>query len=574
MVALVFISIVTAAMVKSTGGQSVASRGYGSVMLMSSTANSGIIATESSMRTKNPANIAEVLAMLDSVVARNERGEEYQPYVHGGAGRKVRFADGQTFSSRLISYNPVTHNSRFEINAGRNETGAAARSLKSADVFLHLGNLTRNTPFGARNAVFSEGGMENGDNGMDVNGHVTIMGNVRLQNKDNNFDSSVYFGGTVTIPGGYTTTFKKGVYIHDDAEFHGMVNAREEAYFNKNLRIMGTGTTFDGRVYVGGNTVAQNTNNGLVFKDDVSFNGNLNLEGGTIRTTGDVYLAGNLGNGTVRSDGAGKSFYYNTALGSDRIPSFSQSSITGTNPAILSGFGAAMSNVDDRKDPQLDIGKINRNTFTNISTILQSGNGLDPLNRGADFITNLNNAYALAQTEGRLYNDHLVVNIPSGATLPNMNNQVFDGKVIFVVEGGSLHATQFYHSGEGSSTMIYVGAGNASLGNFGSSGPFLGLIYVDESNNPGNTHTIAWNPGSSIQGAIHNHSKSNLAWHSRVGGGNAGEKAVPVTFNEEILNQFAPLLKNNENASGGVTIADTSPGNNHIHVTVIGVYFH
>jgi hypothetical protein len=42
----VFIGIVVAAMVKNTGAQSAASLGYGSAMVMNSTARSGVVATE------------------------------------------------------------------------------------------------------------------------------------------------------------------------------------------------------------------------------------------------------------------------------------------------------------------------------------------------------------------------------------------------------------------------------------------------------------------------------------------------------------------------------------------------
>jgi hypothetical protein len=181
MVALVFIGIVTAGMVKATGGQSRATISYGDQLVMASTVNSGIIATETYLRDKD--NAKRVARMIDSAI--NTGPNPTNTFLWGTSGTKQPLADGQAFSSRIDTFivqdNYVV--AVLDVRAGRHKDDL--RDLRRATVYGRLGKISTGG-FGD-NALFSNGNIGH------INAHLNVTGNV-------------YVGGDWRLPLGSTIT--------------------------------------------------------------------------------------------------------------------------------------------------------------------------------------------------------------------------------------------------------------------------------------------------------------------------------------------------------------------------------
>jgi len=560
--AMVFIGIVTASILKNTGSQSAASRGYSSLHSMNITVKSGIIATESYF--SNPINADTALKILTK--ALNDK--EYKPYIFCGDGEnhKIKLADYQFFSSRLINFNRDGFAAVFEINSGRSARG---KNIKKAHAFYRMGNIKIESggAYGGKNAIYLKGSLVNGDNGMEVYGDATFEGNTKFQNSPSIFHGDAYF--------------------HENAEF--MANSK-----------------FYGKTYVGGNATFQNLPNSgsLVFENDVGFRGNLATGGsGTINTTGDVYIGGdfktqysietNLNLKSAASP-ANNHFYYTDTLSCYNPPPNGQaaepehcvpnqwscvkhphghadlSKVTGfkdkikvpdlSDKTILRRLG--MASIEERRDPQLDISKID-------PSLIQSA--YDAATNGSIFsVSKLHESYDNAAAEGRLYKNHLVLKIKRGEPTINFNephDHMFDKKVIFIVEDGAMlnSGGRFFHCSENSSTLIYAGSGNAALEQFGSSGPFRGLIYVDSQNTAQNSFN--WKSGSSIDGAVHVFSDKNFTW-------NTGNSHNPpkISFNEDVLNGFGSLVQG-AGSGGEEMVVFEDEGNPSVQPVMFGVYY-
>ncbi len=226
--ALVFIGIVTGFMVKNTGAQSAASIGYGLPLVMQSTVNSGIVATEGffSDETKG---LAFINTMADG------------KFLHeGDPGSRKRLGNSdQYFSSKVVSVdnrlNKADEAERcllagFEVSAGKNAKG---KELRKGRAFYLFGNLEeqgsepsektlkpKNGP-GLNNAFFSKGGVNNADAGMDVRlGGATFWDTVAFQNAPAVFQKVAYFGKRVEFPS-TNVTFYDSAYFKGSAVFQG-----------------------------------------------------------------------------------------------------------------------------------------------------------------------------------------------------------------------------------------------------------------------------------------------------------------------------------------------------------------
>jgi hypothetical protein len=558
-------------MVKNTSSHSAASISYGTITTMTSTVKSGIVATESFLGTDNSGQVDGILEMLDTINARKNRNVEYQPFVWGTENSRTRLVDGQFFSSKLMKYNSESYISQFEINSGKNASG---RNLKKADVFIRLGNvmMQNGENYNAKNAVYMKGPLQNGDNGMEVNGNATFEGDVKFQNQPGIFRGEAFFSGNVNIQNGSTTFYDK-------------------AYFDKSV-------TFQ-------NFPERNIDN-AVFRNGVGINGNFTTQGSdnAIRSAGNVYINGGFRKGdlpTSELDGSASfkgigtnSFHYTNSsafnltlsnnecipnpsnptqclthlgqtMGShsndSRVTNFSNKTISDGSMDILASNRLNMNPIEERRDPQLDISKIDNSIIKSASDVLGTNFTVANLTAACDA--------ALQASPPQTYNGHLVLKVGRGEPAVNFSNSnpgTFDGKVIFLVEDGATFnvGQNFYHSGENSSTLIHVGTGSASLQQFGSSGPFRGLIYID-AGNISTQNSFNFKAGASIQGAVHNFSGGLFEWN----GGGAG--TVPITYNETVLNQFG-ALKIGATATESTVIAN--PDNYRIIPRPIGYYFH
>jgi hypothetical protein len=264
LIALVFIGIVTAAMVRNTGSQSSASVGYGTMQTMAVTTSSGMIATESSFENKDK----EMINVLNKFVKNNATAAD--SFVYGGYNKKTSIADGQFFSSRIVKYNysdKDNQRAEFEIKSG---TADGKKSLKTARAFYHVGNvkIDGETIFGGSNSLVATGNgkIETGNGGFNAYGHVTLETGLTTQGQGKvQFLPQDGIGGSVYVKG--TTKFVDNPSVIFD------VNA-----------------FFDGYVDIG-----NIGGNGNVFKKDVGFNGNVVIKKPSgISVDGNVWMNGDF----------------------------------------------------------------------------------------------------------------------------------------------------------------------------------------------------------------------------------------------------------------------------------------
>jgi len=137
------------------------------------------------------------------------------------------------------------------------------------------------------------------------------------------------------------------------------------------------------------------------------------------------------------------------------------------------------------------------------------------------------------------------------------------------VEDGAKLAPggRFYTCSENSSTLIYAGSGDAQLSEFGSSGLFRGLIYIDSAN--GANNSFNWKSGSSVVGAIHAFTKEKILW-------NTGDANNPmkISYSSDVLNAFGSLVKGGGGGGEGTTSSFTDQNDRRIRTTPLGYYYH
>jgi len=258
--ALVFIGIVVAVMVKTTGSQAATSQGYGSDMVMSSTAQSGIIATEAYLR-----NMSD-----DALVSLNEAYSSGNPVI---LRENDKLSNDQIFTSKLLSLTPgsapKTFVAKFEVSA-KKKTGGKA--LKKVTAFYVLGNLetpAMTNPH-VKNAFFSNGPIGHGNAGVTVEGgNTTFLGDAKFQNLPCTFEESAYFGDYADFNNNNDPVlFKDKAYFTKGSNF-GIVTFEDLAYFGKPA-LFHKVATFE--------NLAQ-FDSAAIFSENVTFNGNVRFFG-------------------------------------------------------------------------------------------------------------------------------------------------------------------------------------------------------------------------------------------------------------------------------------------------------
>ncbi|MDR2591482.1 MAG: hypothetical protein LBC59_01575 [Chitinispirillales bacterium] len=536
--AMVFITVVTAFMVKNTGAQSAASIGYGTSMALHSTVNSGFFATETVLSNDNSVVAGHVLDVIKKVHAK-DMSNPFLPSLGSTSGANKMVALGgsseQFFSSKL---NRIVTGTNYlatvEVNSG---VKGAGKSLKRALVFYTLDNLgeTRamvekadtikrcpnvpETVSGSNNAVYMAGRLQDGNNGMEVVGGATFEEEVRFQNKQ--------------------------------AIFHGEAFFKENVYFLANA-----GYVFEGNTYFNANVTFQNMNPSTMFKASVGVNKNLLADNMTVNVPGDFFTNGNFSSTTtnVKGTGSGKKAYYTNNFTAnlnqlDYNPKSKQDTLMDI-PKLM-----GMKSIDERRETSLVafdelVNKIKAKfpsgtTIRDVSTVMASTGDLRQLD-----MTKLNNAYIADSIAGKLYEEHMVVLID----YPNkydefkthgLNGTTFEKKVIFLLKSGKLASNgSFYCSSPESSTMIYVGE-NGQLQEFGSTCLFRGYIYIDVTNTS-TENGFYWGTNSSIEGAYHNFSTKQFKWNF-----NGTGEPTKITYNAAVLAPFFTLKRGYVPGTGG-----------------------
>lgn len=637
MAALVFIGIVVASMLKNTGSQAAASRGYGSVMDMSSTAASGIVATEGFFGTKDTERATRAKNVIDTIVQDIRLGTYTERYIYGSKTQRspLSASSGQYFSSVPTRYrqdNLTTSGGNvragFLVAAGKSSRG---KDMQKALAYYQFDNLmklpTGNPP--VTNAFFSAGGANNADAGMIVTGGgATFLGKVSFQNVDDvYFEKEAYFGDEVTFPGNVTAQFKEKAYFMNKAVFQAgavfdsMVYFKETsnfkwatfnsvAYFTKKATFTDSATfndfarfdmnaefskkaTFNYDVYFGGEA--------YFMSEPVTFNGRVGFDG-TINTNmtikspnnKDVYMNANFtssSNGKLQGAGldSQKVTFSSKPTDTDKAKFINITHHNGssgmTASAKLAGISATNANkmnyqpsVNDtsrvaREDPELDsIMRIyNASTSNGGSVVIYNAANVMTSNGTGFDIVKLKQSYETASANpSTLYmGKFMVIEVTSSISPPANDPGIFDANIIYIIKaGGTLDmGTKFYSSSENStaSTLVYVGAGNAKLNQFGTSGNFRGFIYIDKNNTADNSLKF---PGSGkIIGAVHNFSSRPIGWNTGVAG-----YSIPIEFNTDVINDFATLYKPKDDGSSNGEVV-FQPIRNYIEVKPLGFYF-
>ncbi|MDR2694581.1 MAG: hypothetical protein LBB74_10270 [Chitinispirillales bacterium] len=628
--ALVFIGIVTAAMVKNTGSQSAVSRGYGAVAVMGSTARSGVVATEGFFLNNDTA-----VEFINKLV--NQGGNDFL-FNSGTARKRLSASANQYFSSQLYKYDATqlnntdqSHlNAGFKISAGKNASGKA---MKEARAFYRLGNLVmEGGSMDAQNAIYSKGAFS-ADAGAGIEGGSATFDSVVNFNGNSNditFTGSVYFNDTVKFQGNsHKFQFDSTVYFNGYADIQMKIGFKKWVYFNSGAKLSDS-SAFDGKAYFGG--LAWFSSNGpITFKEDVGFNGNIetNLP---INTQKHIYINGSFtSNSNGKFDGANgvndtlfhtnnfnlrtdycvfeqnvnvcdqhNTFYSvcqtnNRAGCTQRLvennTSLCQLHYDKCTPFAVNAASGVAQHLQGAKNNGLDniniTQKLNINTAgmsmgerkdpqLDITKIPQSVRNLytqtsitNETNTTALDMNKLDSLYANAPSNAR-YMGHIVIRVTGELNTNHLSaSDVFNGKVIFIIESGGTIASNgnFYTStSNDASTLIYAAAGTGQISQFGTTGTFRGYIYIANGNTANNSINFTSNPNGKIIGAIHNFSNKQLEW-------NAGFR-VPVQFSPTHLNAFAGLKVSNPSAPPSANSAIILTPDSTISVKPLGYYFY
>ena len=562
LVALVFIGIVVASMLRNTGSQSGASVGYGAVQSAAVTAASGIIATESFFHA-NAGGAA--LTRLNEYLAAGDADKDARSFVIGGAGQKQKIDKESFFSSRITSYDRVqSRTAGFEIKGGRAEKG---RNLKTARAFYRVenGRITGETTFPGSNAFSAteNARMPNANGGMRIFGHATFTDGFKIQNQDN-------------------------VEFLPDENDTGSLYISGQASIGNTARVnIGVNAFFDGDVTI--QNITNNPNTEPLFAKNVGFNGNISASNRTIGFGGDVWFNGtfhNDGNSVLKGDSVNTKFYYtstipmkttamcgicdnggtcphgcnsHTVIQSDRIKGFinmhkdSTSGYFGANiPNIPQKVG--ITTLEQRREPDISMGNLTGvdkagKTFLDAAdNNVLSYNSLTGAGLQA-FYDRTSNDPDYAQY---YHNGHLLIRIPPSGVA--CGGGEFNGKVIFNVEGNFNVNTNFYTSNPANSdasTLVYVGSSGA-LQNFGvgNNGNFSGLIYVDKNNTKDNT--FKWGNNTTLNGAVILKG-GTLTW-------NSGSNYTEIHRDNNVLKNYGFLIDGADVDNEQVELVDDSRG--------------
>jgi hypothetical protein len=585
LIALVFIGIVTAAMLRNTGSQSGASVGYGTMQTAAMNVKSGMVATESFFENSNdPDNVLELI--------QNALDND-SPFV-GPKNKNV--IGNEWFSSRLINVNGSGDDADyyFEIKSGRK----GGRALKTAHAFYTADNsdgggvtITNTMKYKAENAVYMKGNLGDGNDGMEVYGSVTFEGAVKFQNKQSIFHNDAYFN--------------KGVDILKTPEFH------DKAYFNDYLNLQNISGTvspmFGSAVGINGNFSTQN-NTTIKFNSDVWFNGDFIAPNGT-RDDGIK----------LDTDNSNNNFYYSDKIpmeksatkcdelcamalpcphsqygyGCNNHPVKQSTRITGfgninETSAYLGSSSTAnirekmgMDALEDRRDDELSIDIIPETKMYTVANVKSAQVPGSSSNCNDFSVMCIEAKWEEAKSAGNLYEDHLVVKVSASDYISNYLSStnppgILNKKIILILDDGAVLGGKFFKTGPESSTMIYVGK-NAQLNDFSINGAFHGLIYIDSENVPTlNKNSIKSGANDTLVGALHSFSDKSFLWNT-----GDGSKPSVIKHDPNVLKNFSTLVKcksepcvPNKQTVDWTEEAKNDPDKKRVRLRAAGYYFH
>ncbi|MCL2182112.1 MAG: hypothetical protein FWB85_01405 [Chitinispirillia bacterium] len=568
LVVMVFMAIVAAAMVKSTGSQSMASRSYGSHLVAASTVNSAVIATGTHLSNRD--NAIGTAAMICSLLNNPNYGKNRYLFGQHGKIPIAVSAPGQRFSSRLsdVLLNGSGVFAAVDVRSGAEAFG---RDQRRATVFAELGGVTAGKVGGiggpwASNAFFIGGGQLIGDSPLTIEGHATFandsnpssllnpgddgryasmnMGaNLLRFTKDSEGRGDVYFNGPADLRAS-NINFETNVYFNSQANLRGKTAFGAQAGFNKNFWSVG---------------------NEVLASKDVWMNGSFKSPEGYPDQT-------RFG----QSPGSGATFHYNQEVFNDLdrldFPSENQNAekpAEMTTEAVLKKLDN-MKPIEQRMEDELTL-EVGNKAFCRLSDII-SHPTLNWSVSGEKLSEFIKQARADPKYKNNFHpdpeNGHFLLEENQGW---GWAGGTFDGKVIIDVKGQLNANGLFFNTTQSASTMVYVNR-YGKLNNWGPAkgGTFHGLVYVHPQNREEQVFA-----GGRIEGAVL--LKGGKKMYTPTGG------SMTIAKNDKVLEAFGSMLKKpngqlaNEGVpSGGGEIYETQltePAGG-IDFQVFGYYFY
>jgi hypothetical protein len=573
---------------------------------MSSTTKSGMVATETYFKN----NWQGVKDAMEAVLKAEEKGDSKgkNPFIFGATKNKqpLSTSTNQYFTSQIHKLD-ISSSDRhpryvsFEIKAGRNQGG---KDLKKALAFYNIENkeditITGDTEFGGMNSFSATDSAEffTGNSGGVFKGHVTIEKGLKIQNKgvkflpDKEGNGSVYVKGKTEIL--HEAAFAVDAYFDDDVKISNLSNHenifQKNTGFNKDLDAGANNTVkFGGDVWYNGDY--KNQDNNQIFSKLESNNTNSKfyytskipmvtaaMDNGKCKLCSGECTPPNQGNCCAHGCKHIQNFQSDHIIGFVNMHPDSTSGYKGSDipniPQLMeeanaktATAGKGMAALEKRKkepDISMDIIKKDDKEFLDITQVI-----------GAEFTgPTLQNFYNSTRDangdikpeyEKNYDNGHLLLKIPSGgATATGTQNNVFNGKVIFNVEGSFNVNQNFYSStSQDASTLIYVDkSGTLNQFGVGDNGTFRGLVYVDILNT--SSHTFSWGNNSKIEGAVIVKG-GKLTWNT------SGD--IDLNRNDEVLKNYSFLKKDNaEQTNKTVEHKKSADG---VKLSAFGYYFY
>ena len=553
------------------------------MQIMSSTAKSGIIATETYVE-KNATPTVKVF--FEKVTALLNSPADTQ-YIYGSKSDKQELASGQFFRSRLINVSDIDPNkpsATFEITSGR---GLKGKNLKKVYAFYKLGNveIKNDGEFPGMNTFEMGGSLTGGNGGAVIEGYATFASKFNVNSpgepiifkKDANGQGDVFFNDAAFFKEN-NVKFEVNAYFNSDVVFQNYqtITFGQSVGFNKNVSGTQTPIGVNGNVWLKEEFRERSNDINISYggSNEVYFNGgpNSKLYLTNLIPVYETACSNNINNGQQYCDTHNKMKIEHYAKGENLDIIAEKKNIS--NVDILTGLGmtkevtsinAGQSALEARKDPNLDLSIITDvdqegKTFLKLSDLLGNTNEVN--------LSTINSWYNNATPEN-YYNGHLLVEVNRNLNFSANNTaELFDKQIIFVVKDGTtINANNnFYNSGSNASTMVYVESGPTGgglLNNFGCTDAFRGLLYIEEGNTK--NHKFQWGANSSIDGAVLLKG-GDLTWNTGTGGSSSG--TTTITRNKDILSAFAGLA----GGSSGKT-AGFQTNKDRVDLKAMGYYF-
>jgi hypothetical protein len=618
---MLFITIVTASMVKNTSSQSAASISYGTITTMTSTVRSGIVATESYFGIMDDAHRQNVVDKLTAV----QDGDD-NTYIYGTNNGRQRVSNNsnQYFRSKLTEVSVIGSDvfARFKVDSRLNSSGG--RGLKEAQAFYRVDGvepgLTAST-FGGKDA-FHSGADVRGDHGIITYGSVTFTRTYNSYFNDGGYvevrprkcekipvpADCAAKGWCLCADGGQLDN----AFFSGNMLFKGNPVFHMDAYFDRGVKFQefGGGTVFNKRVGVQWDIdVPQNT---------MDFGGNVYIGDGfrnmgDVNTNVDYYdrIGATIANGKLGDING--TLYHTDAFNVEDIRNGNKfageneptmvGSLDGANIKSILGVGTREQRIEEERT--LDIGNITRSgkKFLKLSDLREDyrfPNNENPnitppgFNKSNITGNTLNTFINWARTDPQakeyykdyFYNDHFLITV-DGNQGTGIGGGTFNDKVIFNVETPWSIDGNFYNSGNNASTLIYIGPDAASSDNrrptitsmgMPDDGTFRGLIYVDPANGISNkvgNMTFTWGARNKIEGALIMKGQEMVNWGKRSGVGTNLADATVISRNSEVLSAFGCLRVGIDCSTGALQTKTDNNGNPvPISLKPLGYYFH